>query len=61
MANKISVDQGKCIGCGACEASCPASFEMKDGKAHAKKASVEKITCEKDAESVCPVQAISVS
>ncbi len=58
---KISVNQETCIGCGACAASCPASFEMKDGKAHAKKSSVSKISCEKDAESVCPVQAISIS
>jgi ferredoxin len=58
---KISVNKEKCIGCGACVAACPASFEMKDGKAHAKKVSVEKATCEKEAQSGCPVDAISVS
>jgi len=61
MAHKITVDQEKCIGCGACSATCPDSFELKDGKAHAKKSSVEEISCEKDAEAGCPVGAISVS
>ncbi|MFH1238411.1 MAG: ferredoxin [archaeon] len=61
MAHKIKVDKEKCIGCGACVATCPSSFEIKDGKAFAIKAEVEKLTCEKDAESGCPVDAISVS
>jgi ferredoxin len=61
MTHKITVDQSKCIGCGACSATCPGSFEMTDGKANAKKAEVEKLTCEKDAEAGCPVNAISVS
>ena len=61
MAHKIIVDQEKCIGCGACVAACPSSFEMKEGKAFAKKAEVEELTCEKDAESVCPVNAISIN
>ncbi len=54
---KISVDQNKCIGCGACAATCPKSFEMKDGKAHAKGES----DCAKAAEAGCPVGAISVA
>ncbi len=49
----------KCIGCGTCEALCSKTFELKDGKAHVKK-QPDKITCEKDAESACPVQAISI-
>jgi len=57
---KISVDQEKCIGCGSCAAICPKSFEMVDGKAHAKKADVKKITCEKEAADSCPVDAISI-
>ena len=61
MAHKISVNKAKCIGCGACAATCPDSFEMKDGKAFAVKGSVEELTCEKDAEAGCPVDAISVS
>ena len=60
MSHKIVVDEGKCIGCGACEATCPVSFVMKDGKAHAVKSEVEKLTCEKEAESGCPVGAIRV-
>ena len=61
MAHKIVVDAGKCIGCGACAATCPDAFEMKDGKAVVKNSEVEELTCEKDAESGCPVDAISVS
>lgn len=61
MTHKIIVDKGKCIGCGACAATCPNSFEMKDGKAHSVKSEVEKLTCEKEAATGCPVAAISVS
>lgn len=55
---KIKIDTNKCIGCGSCAAICPASFEMKDGKAHAKKTEVKKLTCEKEAAESCPVEAI---
>ncbi len=48
------VDQNKCIGCGACVASCPNGFELKDGKAHVK----AEVPCSKEAISVCPVDAI---
>jgi len=58
---KISVDENKCIGCGACVATCPEGFEMRDGKAHPKKVEVEEVSCEKAAEAGCPVDAISVS
>ncbi|MAH45760.1 ferredoxin [Candidatus Pacearchaeota archaeon] len=61
MGHKISVDKKKCIGCGNCSAVCPGSFELKGNKAVAKKPVVEKLTCEKEAEAGCPVQAISVS
>ena len=60
MKHKITIDQDKCIGCGACAATCPKSFDMKDGKAYAKKKEVDKITCEKDAEEGCPVDAIKI-
>jgi ferredoxin len=61
MAHKITVDQDKCIGCGACAATCPKSFKISGGKAHPVKASVEEITCEKDAAAGCPVDAIKVA
>jgi len=61
MTHKIVVDQGKCIGCGACEATCPKSFKLTDGKAAPVKAEVEEISCEKAAATDCPVGAISVS
>ena len=61
MSHKVSVDQNTCIGCGACVATCPENFKMKEGKAHAIKGEVEKLTCEKDAEAGCPVDAISVN
>ncbi len=57
---KASVDQNKCIGCGACAATCPATFEMFEGKARVKKAEVKKITCEEEAAENCPVAAITI-
>lgn len=60
MTHKISVDQGKCIGCGACEATCPKSFKISDGKASPVKTEVETLTCEKAAETGCPVGAIKI-
>lgn len=62
MPYKIKIDQEKCISCGACESICPDSFVMKeDGKAYAKKSEIKKLSCEKDAESSCPVNAIKIS
>jgi ferredoxin len=58
---KIKVDREKCIGCGACVSICPSGFEMFEGKAREKKSEIKKITCEKDAEESCPVQAIKLS
>lgn len=60
MAKKITVDQEKCIGCGACAALCPEVFEMgEDGKSHVKNAAAcEKSDCQGALEG-CPVQAIS--
>ena len=55
----VKVDAKKCIGCGACASICPATFDMKNGKAIIKK-QPSKITCEKDAKDSCPVEAISL-
>jgi len=57
---KIKVDQETCIGCGACAAICPKTFEMVEGKARVKVSNVNKITCEKEAAESCPVNAISI-
>ena len=61
MAFRIEVDREKCIGCMACTMVCPGSFEMNGGKSRPKKAKIEKLTCEKEAESGCPVQAIRIT
>ena len=60
MAHKIAVSDA-CIGCGACSATCPKSFAMKDGKAYPIKDEIKELTCEKEAEAGCPVDAISVN
>jgi len=56
---KIIIDEKKCMGCGACEAICPITFEVKEGKSKVKK-QPKKITCEQDAADSCPVQAIKI-
>lgn len=57
----ISIDKEKCIGCGLCASICENVFEMKDGKAHVKKAQEKsKIPCVKEAIDSCPVTAIKV-
>jgi ferredoxin len=60
MAYKIEVDQEKCIGCGACAATC-SNFELNEGKAFAKKKEVDKPGCNQEAADVCPVDAIKVT
>lgn len=53
----VSVDADKCIGCGACAATCPDGFEMgDDGKAHVKNGTA---ACVDEAIAGCPVEAIS--
>ncbi|HEX3015412.1 MAG TPA: ferredoxin [Desulfobacteria bacterium] len=52
-----------CIGCGLCAELCPAVFELQDdGYAHVKVGEVKEENQEgaKEAESQCPVDAISV-
>ncbi len=58
---KVEVDREKCIGCGMCASLCPDEFELKDGKAVAKKAELEELGCAGEAESNCPVGAIKVT
>ena len=55
------VDQDLCIGCGACEATCPEVFELVEDKSHAKLDPVpEGLRAEAlSAEDGCPVEAIS--
>lgn len=54
----VSVNKEKCIGCGACAATCPEGFEMgDDGKAKVKN---PKAKCVKEAADGCPVDAIKV-
>lgn len=56
----ISVDKDKCIGCGACSATCPNSFVMdNDGKA--KVVSQDMADCTSQAAEGCPVKAITVA
>ena len=56
---KITIDKEKCIGCGACAAVCPKTFEMKGDKAVVKK-QPSSITCEKEAADSCPTDAIKI-
>ncbi len=61
MAEKIKIKE-ECIGCGACQAMCPAVFELDGGKAKVK----EEANIEENQESIgqainsCPVNAIEV-
>lgn len=58
------VDKDTCIGCGLCPSACPNVFEMQDdGKAGVIGDFVkdEDIDGAKEAETSCPVNAISVS
>ena len=68
---KITHQQNKCIGCGSCAAVCPDFWIMgDDGKAKLKgskdmgngvfELEVDSPGCNKEAESVCPVQCIKI-
>ena len=55
----VKINKEKCIGCGACAATCPEVFEIKNGKAQIKTGADTSIPCVKDAKEGCPVDAIS--
>jgi ferredoxin len=58
----VKVDKDKCIGCGACTATCQEVFEMgNDGKSQVKAGADMKknAKCIKEAIANCPVEAIS--
>ena len=55
----VKINRDTCIGCGACEATCPEVFELKDGKAHVKAGADTNKPCVKEAIEGCPVEAIS--
>jgi len=58
----LSVDKEKCIGCGNCEASCPAVFKLnEEGKSGVlPDTDVEKHRrCIQEAIEMCPAQTIS--
>lgn len=60
---KAKVDKDTCIGCGLCTAVCPSIFRMDDdGKSVAKyeELSNETLIDAREAESQCPVGAISI-
>ncbi|HDI02879.1 MAG TPA: ferredoxin [Candidatus Aenigmarchaeota archaeon] len=58
---KISVDEEKCIGCGACASICPEVFELgENGKARAKVEESD-VECVKEAKETCPAGAITLS
>ena len=59
----VSQKHAECIGCQACVTVCPSNWVMgSDGKANPKKKEINasQLDCNKQAESSCPVQIISV-
>jgi ferredoxin len=60
---EIIHDVKKCIGCGACTAICSTNWIMgDDNKAHPNKTKLDdnELSCNKEAEQVCPVQCITI-
>jgi ferredoxin len=57
----FKVDQDACVGCGACESTCPEVFELVDDKAQVTLDPVpeEFLSTALSAEDGCPVTAIS--
>lgn len=60
---EIWQERAKCIGCGACVATCPENWVMaKDGKSKPKKKviSQSELGCNKQAANICPVSIIRI-
>ena len=61
---KASVNKDACMGCGACAATCPNVFEVKDDEGYASVKVAEVPEADKDkaieAQEGCPTLAISV-
>ena len=59
--SKPKINHDLCIGCGACEGSCPKVFKVEeDGKAHViDNSSCDSCDCQQVVDN-CPVQAISL-
>lgn len=59
---KIIQDYKKCIGCGACVASCNNWILSSDGKAKPKKIEIDEkeYKCNKEAADVCPLKIIKI-
>lgn len=51
-----------CIGCGACEAVCPENWELitSEGKAKPKNLELDEIGNNKEAQDICPTNAIKL-
>lgn len=59
---KVSVDTKKCIGCGACVATCLKNFKLVNGKSKPIKTEIDEndLKCNQDAVDICPVSAITI-
>ena len=55
----IKVNHDLCIGCGTCEALCPAVFKL-NAESKADPISQDQSGCAKNAAESCPVQAIEI-
>ncbi len=57
---KVKIDKEVCIGCGSCVAICPDVFELNDNNKAEVKEEESGSACIKEAEEICPVDAIKV-
>jgi ferredoxin len=54
----ITINQDKCLGCGACANACPEGIEIIDGKAAVKN---DQADCFKEAIAICPINIIKIN